>query len=317
MGENVSKNLIMTNKRRVRMKLLTYKENESSKEKLGVLDQSEQWVYPLLSLGIEYQAMAELVSAIRDEEMHKLEEACAKSPETVTGAVRVEEIHLLAPIPVPAQDIVCLGINYMAHAEESARFKNEKFTGERPHAVYFSKRVNECLKPDGMIPSYPGFVESLDYECELAVILKKDAKNVPADKAKDYIFGYTILNDVSARDIQNRHKQWYFGKSLDGFCPMGPWIVTVDSLEFPPKVSVTTHVNGELRQNANTKDLIFGLEHIISELSKGMTLKAGTIISTGTPSGVGMGFTPPKFLKSGDVVECSIEGIGTLKNTVE
>lgn len=299
------------------MKLLTYTVDKRNKQKLGVLSQNEEWIYPLTSFGIEYKNMLDLISSMTESESQLLTYASKKDPDTVPGAVCLKEVKLLAPIPVPSQDIVCLGINYMAHAEESARFKNEKFSGERPYAVYFSKRVNQCLEPEGMIPSYPGFVESLDYEAELAVILKKDAKNVPAEQAKDYIFGYTILNDVSARDIQNRHKQWYFGKSLDGFCPMGPWIVTADSFEFPPKLGISCRINGELRQNSNTADLIFGLEHIISELSQGMTLKAGTIISTGTPSGVGMGFTPPKFLKSGDIVECSIEGIGTLRNTVE
>lgn len=299
------------------MKLLTYTVDGRNKQKLGVLSQNEEWIYPLSAFGMEYQTMLELIPSLSESESQLLAHASAKDPDSVAGAVKVSEVHLLAPIPVPTQDIICLGINYMAHAEESARFKNEKFNGERPYAVYFSKRVNECLEPEGMIPSYPGFVESLDYESELAVILKKDAKDVPANHAKDYIFGYTILNDVSARDIQNRHKQWYFGKSLDGFCPMGPWIVTRDTFEFPPKLNISARVNGELRQNSNTADLIFGLEHIISELSRGMTLKAGTIISTGTPSGVGMGFTPPKFLKSGDIVECSIEGIGTLRNTVK
>ncbi|MDO4296311.1 MAG: fumarylacetoacetate hydrolase family protein [bacterium] len=299
------------------MKLLTYTVGSRNRQLLGVLSQDEEWVYPLSSFGMDYKSMSDVVCSLSDSELQLLAHSTSKQPEKIAGAVNVHEITILAPIPQPAQDIICLGINYMAHAEESARFKNESFSGERPYAVYFSKRVNSCLNPNENIPSYPTLVDSLDYECELAVILKKDAKNVSPEDAKDYIFGYTILNDVSARNIQNRHKQWYFGKSLDGFCPMGPWIVTADSFAFPPKLQLQTHVNGELRQNANTSDLIFGLEHIISELSEGMTLKAGTIISTGTPSGVGMGMTPPTFLKSGDVVECKIEGIGVLKNTVE
>ena len=133
---------------------------------------------------------------------------------------------------------------------------------------------------------------------------------------RDYIFGYTIINDVSARTIQNRHKQWYFGKSLDGFLPMGPCILTADAIPYPPKVSIRSRVNGELRQNSNTELLIFGIDHIVSELSQGMTLKPGTIIATGTPAGVGLGFDPPQFLKPGDQVECIIEGLGSLVNTV-
>ena len=136
------------------------------------------------------------------------------------------------------------------------------------------------------------------------------------EQVKDYLFGYTIINDVSARTLQTRHKQWYFGKSLDGFLPMGPCIATVNSLPYPPKVQVQSRVNGELRQDSNTDLLIFGIDHIVSELSKGMTLKPGTVIATGTPAGVGMGFEPPRFLKPGDVVECSIEGIGRIANTV-
>ena len=167
------------------------------------------------------------------------------------------------------------------------------------------------------IPGHFDIVDSLDYEAELAVIIRKEAKDVPPEQVKDYIFGYTVINDVSARNIQNRHKQWYFGKSLDGFLPMGPCIATVDSLPYPPKLQIQSWVNGELRQDSNTELLIFDIDHIVSELSRGMTLQAGTIISTGTPAGVGMGFDPPKFLKSGDVVECRVEGVGTIKNTVK
>ena len=133
---------------------------------------------------------------------------------------------------------------------------------------------------------------------------------------KNYIFGYTVINDVSARTLQTRHKQWYFGKSLDGFLPMGPCIVTAEEFPYPPRLSIQSRVNGELRQDSSTELMIFGIDHVVSELSAGMTLKAGTIIATGTPAGVGMGFDPPRFLKPGDVVECSIEGIGTLVNRV-
>ena len=159
-------------------------------------------------------------------------------------------------------------------------------------------------------------MERLDYEAELAVIIGKTAKNVPAEQAEEYIFGYTVLNDVSARVLQTSHKQWYFGKSLDGFTPMGPAIVTADEIPFPPKLRISACVNGEVRQDSTTDLLITGIADIIAELSSGMTLLPGTIIATGTPAGVGMGFDPPKFLKSGDTVECSIEGIGTLRNIV-
>ena len=133
---------------------------------------------------------------------------------------------------------------------------------------------------------------------------------------QEYLFGYTVLNDVSARELQTGHGQWYFGKSLDGFCPMGPCVLTADSVPFPPKLSICSRVNGELRQDSNTELFIHGIAEVVAELSRGMTLKAGTIIATGTPAGVGMGFDPPKFLKPGDTVECEIEGIGILKNII-
>ncbi|MBQ2739336.1 MAG: fumarylacetoacetate hydrolase family protein [Oscillibacter sp.] len=229
--------------------------------------------------------------------------------------IPLDAVKLLAPIPRPRQDVICLGINYKAHAQEAERY-SEAFLKEKPIPIYFSKRVSEAVGPEGFIESHPGLVERLDYEAELAVIIGKTAKDVPADKAQDYIFGYTVLNDVSARVLQTSHKQWYFGKSLDGFTPMGPCIVTAEEIPFPPKLKISASVNGELRQDATTDLLITGIPEIIAELSSGMTLLPGTIIATGTPSGVGMGFDPPKFLKSGDIVECSIEGIGTLRNTV-
>ena len=232
-------------------------------------------------------------------------------------SARMEDVTLLPPIPVPEQDVICLGINYMEHAEESARFKQEEFTGERPYAVYFSKRVDRAVADQEPIPAHADMVDSLDYEAELAIIIGKDAKNVPPEQVKDYIFGYTVMNDVSARSIQNRHQQWYFGKSLDGFTPMGPCILTTESVDYPPRLAIRSYVNGELRQDSNTGLLIFGLDHIVSELSQGMTLKAGTIISTGTPAGAGIGFNPPKFLHSGDVVVCEVEGIGKITNPVE
>lgn len=177
--------------------------------------------------------------------------------------------------------------------------------------------MDRATDPDGIIDGHFNVVKELDYECELAVIIGKEARNVEEKDAGDYVFGYTIINDVTARDVQVAHKQWYFGKSLDTFAPMGPCIVTADGFPFPPALHLTCKVNGQLRQDSNTKYLVHGIPYIISELSKGMTLRAGTIIATGTPAGTGIGMNPPQFLKSGDVVECSIEGIGTLRNVVK
>ena len=280
------------------MRLRTFKHNNNVK--VGIV--KDNFVYTL-----PFNSMNELIDS--NKSTHEL-------LDLVSDKINVEETETLAPIPNPKQDIICLGINYMAHAEESARYKKEAFGGDRPFAVYFSKRANECVATEGNIPSYPELVDSLDYECELAVIIGKNAKNVSEENAFDYVFGYTILNDVSARNLQTRHKQWYFGKSLDGFCPMGPDIITEDEFDRPPVLTIQSYINGELRQNSNTGLLIFNIPHVISELSQGTTLKAGSIISMGTPAGVGMGFQPPKFLKKGDVIECRIEKIGSLKNYV-
>lgn len=300
------------------MKLVTYVTD--GKEKVGVISRDEMHVYPVGLAGLEYDTMNELIRGISRAEMERLNALADKDSgkaDGFSGAVPMAEVVLKAPIPHPNQDIICLGINYMAHAEESARYKSEAFGGERPFAVYFSKRVNEAVAPGGVIPAHEGLVDSLDYECELAVVIGKDAKNVAKEDAEQYIFGYTVLNDVSARNVQTRHKQWYFGKSLDGFSPMGPCITTREDIAFPPRLAIQSKVNGELRQDSNTELLIFDVAHVISELSEGMTLKAGTIISMGTPAGVGMGFTPPRFLKPGDTVECIVEGIGSLFNVVK
>lgn len=296
------------------MKLITYKLKENGNEIIGMLSKDEQKIYPISQFDIYYATMNDLIENISNAELELL---LSKAGKEYDKFVARDNTFKAAPITQPKQDIICLGINYMAHAEESARYKEEAFGGERPFAVYFSKRVNEAVADEGNIPSYEGLVDSLDYEAELALIIGKDAKNVSAENVFDYIFGYTIINDVSARNLQTAHKQWYFGKSLDGFTPMGPVIVTKDEFEFPPKLDIKSYVNGELRQDSNTELLIFGIEHVISELSKGMTLKAGTIISMGTPAGVGMGFVPPRFLNKGDEVICEIQGIGKLTNVVE
>lgn len=296
------------------MRLVTYEIEHKSG--LGVISRDGRWIYPLASLDMDYKIMQDLIENISDSEKQLLEYASGQDPYKIRGAAPIDEVRLQAPIPYPRQDVICLGINYMAHAEESARYKKEEFGGERPYAIYFSKRVNKATAPGEGIPSHKNIVNDLDYEAELAVIIGKRAANVPAEEVRDHIFGYTIINDVSARTLQTQHKQWYFGKSLDGFLPMGPCISTVDELAYPPHVQVQSRVNGELRQDSNTELLIFDIDHIVSELSQGMTLQPGTIIATGTPAGVGMGFNPPKFLKPGDVVECTIEGIGTIANQV-
>lgn len=230
--------------------------------------------------------------------------------------IALADVRVLAPIPAPRQDVICLGMNYMKHKAEAEKFDADAFTRERGSAVYFSKRATHCPGHKDQVCGHFDLVDSLDYETELAVIIGKDAKNVAEEDVFSYVFGYTIVDDFSARNLQTGHKQWYFGKGLDDYTPMGPCIVTADEFVQPPSLPIRTRINGELRQDALTSELIFGIPYIIHELTQGMTLQAGTVIATGTPAGVGMGFNPPKFLKPGDVVTCEIEGIGVLENTL-
>ena len=287
------------------MKLVTYRENGA--EQVGALTKDGTAILPLpvpdMNTLIETMTLSQLSSAVT-------------AAEGSGASVALADVELLAPIPRPRQDVLCLGMNYKAHASEAAKYDADAFTKEKPAAVYFSKRVSEAVAPGGVIQSHQDLVERLDYEVELAVILGKTAKHVKAAEAGDYIFGYTGLNDISARDVQTGHKQWYFGKSLDGFTPMGPCIVTADEIAFPPALGISSTVNGEPRQDSNTSLFLNSIQDVLEELTAGMTLLPGTIIATGTPAGVGMGFDPPKFLKPGDTVSCTIEGIGTLTNPV-
>ena len=310
------------------MKLITYSwKKNPDRDCLGIVPDLEEGILPLSEAGLSFRDMNELIEQITPEERQQLETAFKECSARLSqgGEIgRKERERLIpfsdiirrSPIPRPRQDVICLGINYAAHAEESARYNKRAFETDRRYSVYFSKRVNEAVPDMGEIPCHSDLTERLDYESELAVIIGKDARNVKAEDAYNYIFGYTILNDISAREVQNLHKQWYFGKSLDGFTPMGPWIVTADEIPAPPVLKVRSYVNGELRQNGSTDLLLASIGDIIEDLSSGMTLKAGSIISTGTPAGVGMGFDPPKFLSPGDVVICEIEKIGRLTNVI-
>jgi len=183
--------------------------------------------------------------------------------------------------------------------------------------VYFSKMVDRVRGSTESVPVHTGVTSMLDYEAELAVIIGREGHDIDPGSVPEYIFGYSILNDITARDLQKSHDQWFKGKSLDGACAMGPVIVTADEIAYPPALDIGCSVNGELRQKAATSDLIFGITEVVSDFSKGLTLMPGDIISTGTPAGVGMGFRPFRWLKTGDVIECRIEGIGTLRNTIE
>lgn len=229
--------------------------------------------------------------------------------------VPLSAVKLLAPIPYPRQDIVCLGMNYVEHAYESMRAKGLP-PSLPPHPVFFTKAATTVCAHEDDIPLDPHVTEQLDYEVELAYIVGTPAKNIARDQAMAHIFGYTILNDVSARDLQNRHQQFYKGKSLDNSCPMGPWIVTADEIADPAALGLRLRLNGETRQESTVGDLIFDIPTTLEVLSLGQTVPAGTIVTTGTPSGVGMGFTPPRWMQPGDVMEAEIDGIGVLRNRV-
>ena len=285
------------------MKFVTY--NYNGTEYVGVLTNDETSVIPASEFGLKAGSMLELIK--------ELDGSYPAAP-TQGKSIALSAVKLEAPIPEPRQDVICLGLNYRDHVEEATR-ADAVFDIQRGDAVYFSKRLQRAVAPGDKIDGHFDICDSLDYEVELGVVIGRDAKNVKAADAGKYIFGYTIINDVSARNLQTRHKQWYFGKSLDDFTPMGPCILSADEVGAMPELDIRCYVNGEKRQDSNTRMMIFD---IIEELSAGMTLKAGTVIATGTPSGVALGMPPEvqKYLESGDVVRCEIDGIGVLENTI-
>jgi 2-keto-4-pentenoate hydratase/2-oxohepta-3-ene-1,7-dioic acid hydratase in catechol pathway len=231
------------------------------------------------------------------------------------ATISLEDVTLLAPIPRPRKNIFCVGMNYVEHAYESMRAKGLPETLP-PHPVYFTKAVTTVNNPEGVVPYDADISEQWDWEVELAVVIGRTSKDIPAESALDYVWGYTIVNDVSVRDIQNKHQQFFKGKSFDGTCPMGPMIVTADEIGDPHNLRLTLRVNGKTMQDSNTNDLVFKIPELLSVLSRGQTLEAGDILATGTPSGVGMGHTPPTWLVPGDVMEAEIEKIGILRNRV-
>jgi 2-keto-4-pentenoate hydratase/2-oxohepta-3-ene-1,7-dioic acid hydratase in catechol pathway len=247
--------------------------------------------------------------------------AQGKSLKKLGPSIPLAAVKLDAPIPQPRRNVFCVGKNYYAHAKEfaSSGFDSSvnKPGDEIPSEPIIFSKVPESVIAHREVVRIPAHITTaIDYEAELAVVISKECKGISASDAMDYVWGYTIVNDVTARDLQGKHKQWLIGKSLDTFCPMGPWLVSADELD-GQNTMVRCWVNGELRQEASTKDLIFSIPKLIETLSAGITLYPGDIIATGTPAGVGIGFTPPKYLKPGDVVKVTIDGIGTLENSFE
>ncbi len=233
--------------------------------------------------------------------------------------IKLDDVELVAPIPQPRRNIFCVGKNYYDHAKEFSRsgFDSSAEKGEVPAApIVFSKVPQSVIGPGMPIRIDAAVSSAVDYEVELGVIIGLTGRNIRPETALEHVWGYTIINDLTARDLQGLHSQWLIGKSQDTFCPMGPWVVTRDELNLAD-TDIRCFVNGELRQSSNTGAMIFDVPTIIAAVSNGITLHAGDIIATGTPAGVGIGFNPPKYLEPGDVVRLEIDGIGVLENPVE
>ncbi|WP_250475867.1 fumarylacetoacetate hydrolase family protein [Caballeronia sp. GAFFF1] len=271
--------------------------------------------------GEKYWPVSELCDGFSDD-MVQLVQQFADLRETLKPRGEGKPLasaRLLAPIDQPRRNVFCVGKNYHDHAEEFSKsgFDKSAQAGEHiPEApVVFTKPVSTIIATGERIPRHADVTQQMDYEVEIGVVIGKAGRGIKKADAMSHVFGYTIINDVTARDLQKLHRQWFIGKSLDGFCPMGPFLVTADEID-AENIDVRCWINGELRQESNSKRLIFDISTIIETLSAGMELQPGDVIATGTPAGVGIGFNPPKFLQSGDVVRMEIPGIGILENEV-
>lgn len=296
------------------MKLATVHSNGSTY--VAIVEPERQRLWPIANIGLHLPAAAafDMVAAI--SHLANVDLSTAPRGE----GLPLSSVEILAPIPNPPRNIMCVGKNYHAHAKEFANSGFDTSTTSAAdaipaHPIIFTKPATAITGPGSDIPMVPGLDAAIDYEAELAVVIGKKGRGIRREDAMRHVFGYTVLNDVTARDLQLRHKQWFLGKGIDGFCPMGPWIVTADELD-GQDLRVSCRVNGELRQDASTATLIFDIPTLIEVISRSVELVPGDVIATGTPEGVGIGFQPPRFLRDGDVVECEISGIGVLSNTV-
>ena len=290
-------------------------------QRVGAFLNAGEGIIPIESIcaevGIQVPSdMNGLIELADDKTVYAMREAVEEKG-LRKSAIGAEDVKFNAPIPYPKRNIICLGKNYHEHAKEIEGSDVDKGNELPSLPIYFSKIADPAIGDGDYIVFDESVTREVDYEVELAVIIGKDGIDIQKEDAQSHIFGYTIVNDVSARDLQAGHKQWFRGKSLSTFCPMGPYILHKSSAAYPVELDIKCSVNGEQRQSANTRDLIFDIDYVISDLSRSMYLRAGDIIITGTPSGVGLGFKPFKYLKSGDVVRCEIEKIGILTNMVK
>ncbi len=296
------------------MRLLTFSPRQRGPQHTGLLRGADE-VIDLKRAGSDPPFdPADMVSLIAagSAALAWLREIASNARETIP----LSQVKLLAPIPRPRRNIFCVGWNYLDHFEEGA--KARPHIKEMPaHPAFFSKVPTTTNGPYDEIPLHAGVTEKLDWEVELGVIIGEGGINISEADAMKHVFGYTVVNDVSAREVQRRHgQQWFKGKSLDGLCPMGPWITTADEVPRPDELRVVCRVNGTVKQDSNTRHMYFKIPRLIAELSAGLTLEPGDIISTGTPSGVGHARTPPEFLKAGDTLETEIAGLGLLHNKI-
>jgi len=291
------------------MRFLSFQLNEENC--YGVLTEDKQHIINLKE-EFKYDSLLEFITKFEEDDLKgKVKQILISN----NNLINIGEVKLTSPIPNLNRNIICLGLNYLDHAKESEKYKDNDF--KLPEApAYFSKMAASTIGHNFDLKLDEKLTQKLDYEVELAVVIGKKGTNIPKDKVNDYIFGYTIMNDFTARDLQRKHTQWFKGKSLDNYTSLGPVIASRDEFKSPLELYLRSYVNGELRQNSNTKHLIYNIEEILSDFSKGITLLPGDIIATGTPAGVGMGMNPPQFLKKGDKVVCEIENIGMLENNI-
>ncbi|MEF3047835.1 fumarylacetoacetate hydrolase family protein [Pseudotabrizicola sp. L79] len=295
------------------MKLVTF--SKDGQNHAGVL--TETGIVPAAAMGGDIPNDVVGIIAGGAPVMEKIRKAMANG--APSKAIAASEVRMLAPIPVPARNIFCVGKNYVEHAKEfqGSGFDSSSAGQSIPDVpIVFTKAPSSVIGPNMAVESSLDPTGTLDYEGELAVIIGTGGRGIKAADAMNHVFGYSIVNDVTARETQNRHKQWFLGKSPDTFCPMGPAILTADAVPDVHAMTLKTWVNGELRQDAVVRDLIFDIPTIIETISAAITLQPGDIIATGTPVGVAVGFKPPKYMKAGDTVAVEIAGIGKLENPI-
>jgi len=303
------------------MKLLTYL--DGGQPRLGcvvkgdkVLDITSAWSHCQHSLS-DQPAPADVLAAIKlGDDLEPAVNRIIESAGEESVLRSMADISILAPIPRPQKNIFCVGRNYREHIIEGNLARGRPVDDFPKALELFTKAPTTVVGHRADVSRHADLTELLDYEVELAIVIGRSGRDIPPEQAYDHIFGYTILNDITARDLQARHGQWFKGKSLDGTCPIGPVVALKSAVPDPDSLKLELSVNGELRQSSNTSDMVFNVAAIISQVSAGMTLEAGDIIATGTPSGVGLGFNPPRSLNVGDVISARIEKIGELITTI-